>query len=104
MAALITEKFEDGTTGWLHDDTNLFWLDTLGSVALGLIARVATSPIVICGKFMDKKVMQTIFCLVFTFNRVANKLSLNLKDIVHIKKKISSNSLMLTRVKSHNYD
>lgn len=54
---------------------------------MGLIARVVTSPIAICRKFIDKKAIQTIFCSVFTFNHVANKLSPNLKNIMYIKKK-----------------
>ena len=71
---------------------------------MGLIAHVATSPVAICGKSIDKKAMQTIFCLVFIFNHIANKLSPNLKDIVRIKKKTPSNPLMLARFKPHNYN
>lgn len=52
---------------------------------------------------MDKKVMQTNFCLIFTFNYIANKLSSNLKDMLHIKKEISFNSLILAHVKPNNY-
>ena len=104
LAALTTEEFEDGTIGWLRDDTDLFWLDALGGVALGLIARVATSSVAIRGKSMDKKAMQTIFRSVLTFNHVANELSPNLKDIVRIKKETPSDPLTLARVKPHNYD
>ena len=104
LAALTTEEFEDGTIGWLRDDTDLFWLDALGGVALGLIARVATSPVAICGKSMDKKAMQTIFRSVLTFNHVANKLSPNLKNIVRIKKETPSDPLTLACVKPHNYN
>lgn len=53
---------------------------------------------------MDKKALQTIFCSVFTFNYVTNKLFQNLKNIMHIKKKAFSNSLTLAYVKSHNYN
>ena len=104
LAALISEEFEDGTIGWLRDDTNLFWLDALGDVALGLIAQVTASPVAICEKSIDKKAMQTIFRSVFTFNHVANELSPNLKDIVRINKKTSSDPLMLVRIKLHNND
>lgn len=104
MAALTTEEFEDRTISWLHDIIDLFWLDALGCVALGLIARVAVSLVAICRKSMDKKTMQTIFCLVLTFNYVANELSPNLKDIVHIKRKTPSNSLTLASIKTPNYN
>ena len=104
MAALTTKEFEDGTIGWLRDDTDLFWLDALGGVALGLIARVAASPVAIRGKSMDKKAMQTIFRSVLTFNHIANELSPNLKDIVRIKKETPSDPLTLAHVKPHNYD
>ena len=86
MVAFTTKEFEDGTIGWLCNDTDLFWLNVLGDVVLGLIVRVAASPVAICGKSIDKKAMQTIFRLVFTFDHVANKLSPNIKDIVRIKK------------------
>ena len=104
MAALTTEEFEDGTVGWLRDNTDSFWLDALGGVALGLIACMAVSPVAIRGKSIDKKAMQTIFRSVLTFNHVANELSPNLKDIVRIKKKTPSDLLTLARVKSHNYN
>ena len=104
LAALITEEFEDRTIGWLRDDINLFWLDALGSIALSFITQVATSLVAICRKFIDKKAMQIIFCLVFTFNYVANKLSPNLKDIVCIKKKTLSDFWTLIHIKPHNYD
>ena len=57
LAALTTEEFENGTIGWLHDNTDLFWLNALGGVALGLIARMVASLVAIRGKFMDKKVI-----------------------------------------------
>ncbi len=104
MAAFIIKEFEDGTIGWLCNDTNLFWLNALGGVILGLITQIAASPIAICGKSMDKKAMHTIFCLVFTFKHIANKLSLNLKDIICIKRETLSKSLILAYVKPHNYD
>ena len=104
LAALITEEFEDGTIGWFRNDTNLFWLNALSDVALGLITHVAASPVAICGKSMDKKAMQTIFCSVLTFNHIANKLFPNLKDIMHIKKKTPSDPLTLAYIKPHNYD
>ena len=104
MAALTTEEFKDRTIGWLRNDTNLFWLDALGGIALGLIARVAASLVAICGKSRGKKAMKIIFCLVLTFNHAANELSPNLKEIVRIKKETSSDSLMLAHIKPHNYD
>ena len=48
--------------------------------------------------------MQTIFCSVLTFNHVANELSSNLKDVVHIKKATSSDPLTLAHIKPHNYN
>lgn len=48
--------------------------------------------------------MQIIFCLIFTFNYIANKLSLNFKNIIYIKKKPLSNPLILTYIKSYNYN
>ncbi len=104
LAVFTTEEFEDGTIGWLHNDTDLFWLDALGGVALGLIARIAASPVAICGKSMDKKSMQIIFCSVLKFNYDANELSPNLKNIVDIKRETLSDLLTLAHVKSHNYD
>ena len=65
---------------------------------------MATRPIVICGKTIDKKALQTIFCLILTFNHVTNKLFQNLKDIIHIIKEVSFDFLMLVHIKSHNYD
>lgn len=103
LAAFTTEEFEDGTIGWLRNDTNLFQFDALDGIALGFIARIAVNPVAIHGKSIDKKAMQTIFCLVLTFNHVTNKLSPNLKNIVHIKKKTFSDLLMLACIKSHNY-
>lgn len=104
MAALTTEEFEDGTIGWLSHDTDSFWLDALGGVALGLIARVAASSVAICGKSIDKKALQIIFRSILTFNHVTNELSQNLKDIVRIKKEAPSNLLTLAHIKPHNYD
>ena len=104
MAAITTKEFEDETISWLHNDTNLFCLNILSSLALSLIARVAANPVAICGQSIDKKAMQIIFCLVFTFNHVANKLFSNLKNIVHNKKKPPSNFLTLAHVQSHNYN
>ena len=82
----------------------ILWLNALGGIALGPIARVAVGPIAICRKSIDEKAMQTIFYSVFMFNHVANKLPPNLKDIVRIKKKPPSNLLTLARVKPHNYN
>ena len=48
--------------------------------------------------------MQIIFCLVFTFNHITNKLSPNLKNIMHIKKETFSDLLTLVHVKPHNYN
>lgn len=104
MAALTTEEFEDETIGWFCDDTEVFWLNALDGIALGLIVQVTTSSIAICGKFMNKKAMQTIFCSVFIFNHVTNKLSSNLKNIVRIKKETSSNLLTPAHIKPHNYN
>ena len=104
LTTLTSEEFEDGTIDWLRDDSNLFWLDALSSVLLGLIAWLAASLVTICGKPMDKRAMQTIFHLVLMFNHVINELSPNLIDIVHIKKEILSNLLTLGFVKPHNYD
>lgn len=66
--------------------------------------RVATNLIAICRKYIDKKAMQIIFCLIFIFNYIANKLFLNFKDIVHIKKNPPFDLLTLTYIKSHNYN
>ena len=93
LAAHTTEEFENRTISWLRNNINLFWLDTLDDVVLGFITWVAVSPIAICRKSIDKKVMQTIFCLVFTFNYVANKLFPNLKDTMRIKRKTLFDSL-----------
>lgn len=82
----------------------MFWYDALGGIALGLIAQVDASFIAICGKSIDKKALQTIFCLVLTFNYVTNKLSQSFKNIIRIKKNAFSNSLTLAHIKSHNYD
>ncbi len=104
MVALIIEEFEDRIIGWLCDVTNSFWLNVLGGVILGLIVQVAASPVTICGKFIDKKAMQIIFCSVLTINHIANKLSSNLKDIMRIKRETPSDPLTLAHVKTHNYD
>ena len=104
MTALTTEEFEDEIIGWLCDDTDLFWFDALGGITLGFIVHVTASPVAICGKSMDKKAMQTIFCSVLMFNHVANEPFPNLKDIVRIKKETLSDSLMLARIKPHNYN
>ena len=48
--------------------------------------------------------MQIIFCLVLTFKHIANKLFPNFKNIVHIKKDIFFDFLMLVHVKLHNYN
>lgn len=104
MAVFTTEKFEDGTIGWLYDDTDLFWLNALDGVAPGLIARITASPVAIRGKFIDKKSMQIIFCSVLKFNHDANKLSPNLINIMGIKRKTLSDLLTLAHVKPHNYD
>lgn len=104
MPALITEEFEDETIGEFCDHIDVFWLNALGGIVLGLIVQVTTSPIAIYEKSMNKKAMQTIFCSVFTFNHVTNELSLNLKDIVRIKKKTSSNPLTPAYIQPHNYN
>ncbi len=104
LGCVYNKRVEDKTIGWLCNDTNLFWLNVLGSIAMGFIVRVTVSLVMIYGKSMDKKAMQTIFCLVFTFNYVANKLFLNLKDILHIKGKSFSGPLKLVCIKSQNYD
>lgn len=104
LATLTTEEFKDRTISQLCNNTDLFQLNTLDSIALGYIARVATSLVAICEKSMDKKAIQTIFCLVFMFNHVANKLSPNLKNIMRIKKKTSSNLLTLVHIKPQNYN
>ena len=44
-----------------------------------------------------------MFYLVLTFNYIANELFPNLKNIMQIKKKTSSNPLTLARVKPYNY-
>lgn len=104
LVAFRTEEFEDGTIDWLSHYPDLFWLDAVSGVALGLIPRMAPSPVAICGKFIDKKALQIIVCLVLTFNHVTNKLSQNHKNIVCIKKKAPSDPLTLAHVKTHNYD
>lgn len=48
--------------------------------------------------------MQTIFCSILIFNYIANELSPNLKFIMYIKQKTSSNIIILERVKPHNYN
>lgn len=78
-------------------------LNALRGIALDLISQVVASLIAICGKFIDKKAIRTIFCLVYMFNHVANKFFFNLKNIVCIKKEIFSNFLTLVHVKPHNY-
>lgn len=82
----------------------MLWLDTLGGVIQGFIAQMAIDSVAIRRKSMDKKAMQIIFCLVFTFNHIANELFPNLKDIMRIKKETLSNFLMLLHVNPHNYD
>lgn len=37
LAILIIEKFKNRIISWFSHNTNLFWLDTLGSIALGFI-------------------------------------------------------------------
>lgn len=53
---------------------------------------------------MNKKALQTIFCSVFIFNHITNKISQNLKDIVRIKKETHFCPLMLPYVKTHNHN
>lgn len=65
---------------------------------------MAASLVAIHGKTMDKKTLQIIFYLILTFNYITNKLSQNIKDIVPIKKKVSSNFSILAYVKPHYYD
>lgn len=48
--------------------------------------------------------MHTIFCLVLTFNHIANKFFLNLKDIICIKRETLSKPLILAYIKPHNCD
>lgn len=55
LAVFTTEKFEDGIIGYFHDDIDLFWLNVLGGVVLGLIILIAASPVAIRRKSMDKK-------------------------------------------------
>lgn len=104
LAVLITEEFKDGTIDQFSHDTNLFYFNTLNGVALGLIVQVTISFVTIRGKFMDKKTLQIIFCSVLTFNHVTNKLFQNLKVIICIEKKASSNFLMLAHIKLYNHD
>lgn len=104
LAVLIIKEFKDRTISWLSHDIHLFQFDALGGLALGLIAWLTTSLVAICRKFIDKKALQIIFCLVFTFNHIPNKLFHNLKNLMHIKKKAFSNFLTLARIKLYNYN
>lgn len=104
LVALETEDFRDGTIGWLSDDTDGFWLQVLGGVALGLTARVAASPGPIRGKMMDRKVMQPIFRSFLTLDHVANELGHDLKKIVRIKSETPADPITLACATAHNDD
>ena len=55
LAVLTIKEFQDGTIGWLCNNTNLFCFDALDGVALDFIAWVTANPVAICRKSMDKK-------------------------------------------------
>lgn len=65
---------------------------------------MAISWVAICRKSIDQKTIQIIFGLTLTFNHVVNKLSPNLKNILHIKKKTLSKLLILAYIKPYNYN
>lgn len=90
LAALITKEYEDRFISQFSYDIDLFWLNSLDDVALGLIPQMTISFILICRKLIDKKVLLTIFCLVFISTILLKSFFKILKILYVFKKKLFS--------------
>lgn len=64
--------------GWLAgDDKANLWLQTLGGVALMLVARVIASPVFMKGKAIDRTAMRAILRSVCTFDQTSGDLNIH---------------------------